>query len=244
MQGRALPCFSFFALDSTNNEAKRLIKSGEIKDKAVVAARAQYGGRGRYDRRFYSPADKGAYFSYVRRIEDEGDHSIAGAVCALAVSDAVKELTGAACTVKWPNDVKLNGKKLCGILPENVAGEGSRYLIIGAGVNVLEGKEELLNLPFECASVLSETGRILEISDVIKEVVFNLDIMLDEAMENKPAFWERYAHCLETIGKNIRFGEDLSRRGRCVGVDEACNLIIIENGSRVKLNWGEIASAE
>jgi BirA family biotin operon repressor/biotin-[acetyl-CoA-carboxylase] ligase len=139
------PIFDHDTLDSTSDEARRLVESG-VPPPFVVRARCQTRGRGRGANTWWS--DEGSLLFTVvpdaRAMGIEARHEPRLAlVAALAVIEAARDLTPAlAAGIRWPNDVEAGGRKLAGVLPERVeTGTGPR-LLIGVGINVttrLEG---------------------------------------------------------------------------------------------------------
>ena len=141
--GRELLCFD--TIDSTNNELKRRAVSGTV-DGTVILADQQTGGRGRRGRSFVSPAGKGLYLSAALRPRCPlSEISTLTAWTAVALCDAVEAACGVRPGIKWPNDLVLNRKKLCGILTEleweAESGEFS-CVIIGAGINVSQDEAD------------------------------------------------------------------------------------------------------
>ena len=131
-----LDLFLYPVIDSTNDEAKRLIKSGTTPP-FLVAANEQTHGRGRQGKSFYSPADTGIYMSLVLSFSDGESISKITVIASVAVCKAIEKLTGLKPEIKWVNDVYLNGKKICGILCESViGGTDLTPVIIGVGLNL------------------------------------------------------------------------------------------------------------
>lgn len=119
--------------DSTNRVAKELARQGAAHGTAVLAER-QTAGRGRMDRRFFSP-EGGMYLSVILRPDlPPEDLSLVTPMAAAAVWKAVEKRTGIRLGIKWVNDLYLEGKKVCGILCE-CAGEA---VIVGVGLNLKE----------------------------------------------------------------------------------------------------------
>lgn len=120
-------------IDSTNDEAKRLIKKG-AGEGLVITATAQTQGKGKPGSGWFSPPGPGVYVSAVvkpyRNPSDLADITLLGARAAVK---AIKALAGLRAEIKLPNDVMINGKKICGVLVERLA---SGHVIIGIGVNV------------------------------------------------------------------------------------------------------------
>ncbi len=123
-------------VDSTNLWAKQEGEAGAAHG-SVYMADMQTAGRGRRGRAWASPAGENLYFSLLLRPEFSPDKAaMLTLVMAMAVAEGVRSY-GADARIKWPNDIVLNGKKLCGILTEMHLGEcGTYFVIVGVGVNV------------------------------------------------------------------------------------------------------------
>ena len=125
----------FDELDSTNRTAKELAAAG-AEEGTIVIARTQTHGRGRFDRVWQSP-EGGVYLSMILRPTVPAEKtSLLPFVAALALSTTL-ESYGVHAAIKWPNDVRVNGKKIAGILLESeVKGQTVNYVVIGVGVNL------------------------------------------------------------------------------------------------------------
>jgi BirA family biotin operon repressor/biotin-[acetyl-CoA-carboxylase] ligase len=123
-------------VDSTNNFAKKLARYGAAEG-TVVVAEEQTAGRGRYGRKWFSPKG-GLYFSIILRPKMKVNEAVGIVVVAcLAVVKVLSEGYGLRVEVKWPNDVLLDGRKVCGILAEmSSIGEEVNYVVVGMGINV------------------------------------------------------------------------------------------------------------
>jgi BirA family biotin operon repressor/biotin-[acetyl-CoA-carboxylase] ligase len=126
----------FDSVDSTNLEAMRQAKAGAPEGLGIVA-REQTNGRGRLDRVWQSPKDAGLYFSMILRPQLEmSSWPLITLMTALAVSDALMKACGLRADIKWPNDLCINDRKLCGILAETVETELGPAAIVGIGINL------------------------------------------------------------------------------------------------------------
>lgn len=133
LPGVEITCFS--SIDSTNDQALRGTRDGTVKPPALFAAREQTAGRGRRGRR-WSSGPGAATFSLVVTDPLDGLDSRRGWIPLLmadAVCEALSVTTGVAASIKWPNDVMLDNRKLAGLLVEAVPSGG---LVIGCGINV------------------------------------------------------------------------------------------------------------
>lgn len=150
-------------IDSTNDEARRLIAKGAGEGTVVVAG-AQSRGRGKPGNRWFSPRDAGVYLSAVvkpfKNPKDLGPITQLGAKAAVS---AIKKTTGLPAKIKLPNDVLINDKKAGGVLVERVV---SGHLIIGIGVNV---NNEAASFPPEISAAATslkiESGEDQVLSD-------------------------------------------------------------------------------
>lgn len=122
---------------STNLDAKELAEKGEDAG-AVAVADMQTAGRGRRGRGWVSPSGRDIYMSLMLRPQCRPEKaSVLTLVMALSVLEAVQELIPQTCGIKWPNDIVVSNKKVCGILTEMSAElDGIHYVVIGAGINV------------------------------------------------------------------------------------------------------------
>jgi BirA family biotin operon repressor/biotin-[acetyl-CoA-carboxylase] ligase len=146
--------FRFFqhdALDSTNLEARRLLKDSDVGDSPiVVVASTQTSGSGRMDRQWVSPVGN-LYFSFtLSAAELNGSESQLPFLLSVALRDALFSFmqTGVSIGLKWPNDVLVDGKKISGMLIESVLDkEKVRHYIVGIGVNVASHPGEVIAQP-------------------------------------------------------------------------------------------------
>lgn len=102
-----------------------------------IVAREQTAGRGRRQRVWISPAGAGLYFSIVLRPQlDARQWPLLTLMAALAVHDALKDSCALVTDIKWPNDILVGERKLCGILAETIESEHGRACIVGIGINL------------------------------------------------------------------------------------------------------------
>lgn len=127
-------------IDSTNTALKTLANDGAPEGTVLVAGE-QTAGRGRMGRSFYSPGDTGVYLSLLLRPRLPAAEAVGlTAAAAVAVAEAIEELSGRRAEIKWVNDVLLDGKKVCGILTEaslDCETGSMSYAVVGVGVNAL-----------------------------------------------------------------------------------------------------------
>lgn len=176
----------FNSIDSTNNEAKKLASSG-CSEGIVIISEEQTMGRGRLGRNWVSPKFKGIWMSIVLRPDiDPMNVAKITQVGAAAVLKAIKE-QGINAYIKWPNDIVLNNKKVCGILTE-MSGEinNVNYVVMGIGINVNIDKEDFPEEIEEIATSLKiEEGKSIERKALVASILNNLEELYKEFIKNE-----------------------------------------------------------
>lgn len=127
---------SYDSLPSTNSEAARLALAGAVEGLCIVADE-QTAGRGRLGRQWLSPPGAGLYFSMLLRPSVGTDRwPLLTLMAAVAVHDTLREACDLETDIKWPNDLLVDGRKLCGILAESLETDQGRAVVIGIGLNL------------------------------------------------------------------------------------------------------------
>jgi BirA family biotin operon repressor/biotin-[acetyl-CoA-carboxylase] ligase len=165
----------FDTISSTNDEALAWAATG-APDLSIVIADEQTQGRGRLDRKWFTPKGSGLAFSLILRPSTALRQHLSRTVglAALSIAESCSGL-GLAPRIKWPNDILLNGKKTAGILIENVwSGDDVDSLVIGIGINVHKESvppTELLQFP--ATSLEDELGKEVPVREQILSGVLN-----------------------------------------------------------------------
>ncbi|PNX53139.1 MAG: biotin--[acetyl-CoA-carboxylase] ligase [Thermoplasmata archaeon M9B2D] len=152
----------FENLDSTNSTAKNLARAG-ADEGTVVVAQTQSHGRGRFDRIWQSPKG-GVYLSIILRPQIPVDKaSLLPLLTALAVAKTI-DLYGIHATIKWPNDVRVNKKKIAGILLELESTNNTiHYVVVGLGINLhLDITQLSPEVQSQSTSLTSELGQSVD----------------------------------------------------------------------------------
>lgn len=253
-QGRILPCFFHASLSSTGSEAKRIAReSGE--ERFSVAAAEQTAGRGREGRPFLSLRDRGVYLSFV--CEAKGMFTRFGVLSALAVRALLEEYFELDARFKWPNDVVVQDKKICGILPESiVASDGRRKLVTGVGINLFEREEEFGGLSdIATSAVLCCKNDALkhEFEGDRRAFIMDASVRLTELLSRLADLEERgedligeYKDCLVTLGRKVRFAAEGGGEAEGVAEDVAPDGALLVRTCRglVRVGWGEVTEQE
>lgn len=232
------------SVDSTNRLAKKLAESGAA-DGTVVVAEEQTGGRGRLERNFFSPKEKGIWFSLILRPKclpkDAPKFTLLAAV---AVARAMERFSLRA-EIKWPNDILYDGRKLVGILTE-LSAEVSRvkYIIVGVGINVNVAREEFPAELQKIAASLSEVngGKNLSRVDFFRAVLEEFDALY--AANDFSEIFQLWRKFNVTLGKNISVisaetGESFN--GVALDIDADGALIVDVGGERRTVYAGDVS---
>ena len=195
----------FEITDSTNSEAKRRAKEG-LRKRTLFWADTQTAGRGRFDRRWESPAGAGLWMTQLFRPEDIKAQDAGGAVflSAVALTETLRGMTGAEIMIKWPNDLVLNGKKICGMLAEcGFAGMMCDWIALGTGLNLT--KDALPEELIYASSVEKETGMRIDAGELVDKYLARFD-ELEKLWENEGLgpIIERIMPLSATIGRDVR----------------------------------------
>jgi len=156
-------------IDSTNNLARTLALEG-AKEGTVVWADYQSHGRGRFKRRWVSARRKNLLFSLILRPRIRtGSAAILTHLAARAVQDVLVRDFGFRATLKRPNDVLVNKKKIAGILTESSsAGSGIEFMVVGIGLNVNSKRS---SIPKAATSILLETGKEESVARILEDLL-------------------------------------------------------------------------
>lgn len=276
---KKLPIYIFDALDSTNTRAKELALM-DAPHGTVVMAHQQTSGRGRLGRSFFSP-QSGIYLSVILRPDFLADNGAADdsdsrsrrlmlitSAAAVAVAESIEEICGKSASIKWVNDIYVDGKKVCGILTEGVTdfktGE-IQSLIAGIGINmtVAEFPPELLEVAGALEGDYSKAA--LTASVISKLLDFAEELAGQDAVQEDPDgqgaaasalpaphFINAYRERSLAVGKTVTvykgaYRTDLQRElpgrsARVLGIDDNCGLCVIyTDGTRETLTSGEIS---
>ena len=227
-----------YSTDSTNNEAKR--RSDEA-DGTVFAAEVQTGGKGRLGKSWSSPEGGGIWMSILLKpdiVPDEAPEITL--IAGLAVCRALKDC-GA--LIKWPNDVVINGKKVCGILTEMSAEiERVNYIVCGIGINVNTAvfPEELRET---AVSIYTVTGEKRSRAAILRRVLEEFEPLYDEYLKNrlKNIISEYESMCVNISRRVSVLYNGTSVYGTAVGVTENGRLIIDTDNGRITVSSGEVS---
>lgn len=230
--------------DSTNEWIKRLAAE-QAPHGTVAAAEFQSAGKGRLGRSWTAPVGSSVMFSILLRPDFAPEIApMLTLVMGLSVAQAVSGL-GLVPSIKWPNDVVLSRKKICGILTEmSLAGNRIDYVVIGTGVNVniAEIPEELSD---KATSLFLETGMEYDRCRVLGEVLSRFENNYEKfaASGDLSLLIEEYHSFLANRNQPVRVldGEH-PYEGKALGIDTGGELLVERSdGSVSRVNAGEVS---
>ena len=229
---------------STNDALKGLAVSGAREGKVIISE-MQTKGKGRLGRSFFSPEKTGIYMSLLLRPKIPASQSLLiTAAAAVAVAEALEEVSGRKTGIKWVNDVYSDGKKVCGILAEASFGMesgGLEFAVLGIGINV---ESPVAGFPEEikdkAAAVFEDGGadvRSRLISEVLKRF-WDYYIRLPEK-----GFLEAYKKRSILTGKKVEvITGGMAENAVALDIDDECRLIVkMQDGRICPLNSGEVS---
>lgn len=226
---------------STNDLAREFAERGEAEG-LVITAQEQLAGRGRMGRKWIVPRGTSLQFSILLCPPLAPQHATRlMSMAALAIARTLEREFALQSTLKWPNDVLLDGKKVCGILTEsNIVGERLASVILGIGLNVnytMRDHPELV--PF--ATTLQDAlGQEIDRSNLERALLAQLDAYYARVCGGE-ALTDEYRARLGMLGQFIRVASnDTILQGVAENVDDDGALILNQNGARVKLFAGDV----
>lgn len=231
-------------IDSTNLETGRL--SPELFHGAVIVAEAQTAGRGRRGRKWISESGENLYFSILLKPDFAPvQASMVTLVMAQAVAEAIEAVCGCNCQIKWPNDIVVCGKKVCGILTEmQVESDAIRYVVIGVGINVNQKEFEDQGLKY-AGSLFGETGVETDRAELLAEVLLQFerhyeDFCKDGSLKSMKAAYEAK---LANRNKEVRVLDPKGTyQGIALGINDKGELLLRrEDGTEEAVFAGEVS---
>ena len=232
-------------IDSTNLYARRLGEDGAAEG-VLVDADEQTAGKGRSGRHWTTPPGSAIAMSVLLRPRIAPERiSMVTLVMGLAVAKAVRELYGLDALITWPNDVVVNGKKICGILTEMSAElMAVNYIVIGVGINS-NMKEFPAEIRTTATSIALELGRDVSRARLIAEVMKHFETLYRSFLETSDlsGILSDYNAILVNIGRRVRVlepGNEYS--AQALGIDRNGRLLVrTDEGTVRDVYAGEVS---
>ncbi|MHC5228029.1 biotin--[acetyl-CoA-carboxylase] ligase [Enterococcus sp. LJL99] len=230
--------------ESTMKDAKIAALDGQPSNSLIIAD-MQEAPRGRFGRPFFSKPGCGIYMSMLLRpnknFAEMAQYTV---IMAVAVSKAMDELANVATEIKWVNDIYINGKKVCGILSEAMAGFESGQVanvVIGMGINFSLKQKDFPKELQQKASSLFPTGKPTITRNQLIASIWNHFYQLVDAPSE--TYLDAYREKSFVLGKTVAFtqaGKDYE--GIAVAIDDYGELIVkLSDNTEKKLSSGEIS---
>ncbi len=233
--------FYYDTVTSTMDTAFRLGMEG-AQEGSVVCAESQTKGKGRLGRSWASPKGKGIYTSIILRprlLPSEAAQLTL--LAAVAACEALRKVAGIDVTIKWPNDLLVQGRKLAGILTElSAETDRVRFVVVGIGLNV---NTSLSLLPPHATSIKAELGRSISRVECLQEILRCLEKRYEqlkvEGFASVIRQWKKFS---STLGQRVRIADRLGEmEGEAVDLDKDGGLLIRgDTGIIVKRMSGDV----
>ena len=231
-------------LGSTNaGMRERFYASGTLPSGLVIAAREQTSGRGRQDRKWLSSPHTNLCFSLFLKTDAD---LIKVPSLTMATALGVTELLNSKsirAAPKWPNDVLVNEKKICGILSERVEQASDHGIIVGVGLNVNMSSEEADIIDRPATSMLIESGHAYELGQILEDLLPQLEYWMNKWTEGGfPAIRRIWTEKAGPIGKKLSVHDgDIRKTGTLAGFGDHGELLL-ETADGLETIWsGEVS---
>jgi len=219
----------FDVIDSTQNYAKKIAQEGQTNK--IICANIQTAGRGRIGNKWQS-LEGGLWFSFITDVSELELEKISFFTLILGISvyKVCTNYYNIKLKLKWPNDLLVNNKKVCGILCEKLGNK----IISGIGINTNIDSEKLIS----CATgLLKETGVEVDNIELLKSIVDEFSNDLNNFDKNE--LLKTYRNNMAYINEK-KFIKTINKEAVIKGIDENGALIIDDNKIERKINFGEI----
>ena len=228
-------------IDSTNDEARRLIKSG-FKGSSLIVATTQNSGRGRRGRKWVSPIG-GIYMSLTLPLPESLIQPQAlSLVSAISIKQSLEAYSLIPIKLKWPNDLLVGGKKLAGILLELETSEPTDHIVFGIGINYSLTNAQKESIDREATDVNELTENLPAREEIIISICMNLiENVRRYSRQGFVPFKLIWNESDFYLGSNIiiKSGK-LEKTGKSLGVNDKADLIIESDLGRELISSGEI----
>lgn len=235
----------FDTIDSTNIKAQEFAEKGYPSGTLVVADK-QESGKGRRGRSWVSPSGTGIFMTLMIKPDiNPNNASMLTLVAALAVAKAITSVTGEEALIKWPNDIVINGKKVCGILTEmNAQFDYINHIVVGIGINVHNESfpEEISQM---ASSLMIEAGgKRFHRAQIIAETMSYFEQYYDTFLKTQDlsALVREYDELLVNRNKSVRVLDPKEPfDGKAMGITPKGELIVDTWESRKLVSSGEVS---
>ena len=210
----------------------------------MFLAKSQLNGRGRLSREWISKKNDGVYMSVLFNTNFKTDNiPFLSVIAGLSVCKAINNFTDNKSFIKWPNDIIINNKKVCGILLESkIYSSNLSSIILGIGINV-NNKYFDKTIESKATSIFWETGKNIEFKEIISSVLNYFSFYYNNFLiSGRNRIKEEYVNLCASLNRNVSIIKENSIIDAfSVDVDSFGNLVVItENKEKLKINSGEV----
>ncbi len=211
---------------STQSALMTRVNAGKVKPGDVITANFQRAGRGRMSRTFEAPKNSALLFSFYIKPQRKKDDW--GWIALLAGVSVAQSLSKYGATVKWPNDILINDRKVSGLIAE-ISGDG---VVVGIGINVGMTSQEL---PVPTATSLAIEGAVgLDRNHLLPDLLTQFEANFTRWDQGDDSIVELYKSLSSTLGSRVQihYPNDLIEKGVAVGISPRGELIL-DSGTHV-----------
>lgn len=231
----------FESTGSTQDEASSAAAAG-VPEGTIAVAHGQTAGRGRFRRQWIAPAGSTLPVSIVLRPSEAVLPQIV-MISALAVARAIENATDVVPEIKWPNDVLIEGRKVCGILVESSSSDnGGVYTISGIGINIHLNVADFPDIAETATSLHLATSAPVERRIVLQRLLEAFEDIYDAAKRGEPVM-DRWSDRLVTLGREVSasLNDGSVVEGRAESVDASGALYIRRSdGTLISVIAGDV----
>lgn len=225
-------------VDSTNLFAAKLCLDNEEIPIAVIAE-CQTNGSGRMGRSFHSPQSAGIYMTYILDVKNVKTLNLITSSAGLAVAQTLEEICSLKTKIKWPNDIILSSKKVCGILTKLITRNGNiDYALIGIGINVLNESfpDDIKDI---ATSLKIETGKDYDKNLIVEKLIETLNRFFIRKDLTEEEIVEKIKLRSDMLGKKV-FVKSENREYFAVDISPDGGLVVEDNGEKSVIHNGEV----
>jgi len=232
-------------VDSTNSYASKLASNGSVEGEVVIAE-SQNKGRGRNKHVWQSPSGCNLYVSIILRPSIQAFLAPQlTLVAGVAVAELLRQYCPGKVFLKWPNDVLIDGKKICGILTEMTVKQGAiDFVIVGIGININIRKDDLdQGHRHKATSLYEETAKQVSRGVFASALFGSFERWYESYISKGFSFVkERWTELSGIIGNEVAVSDrDIIRRGRALGINDFGELIVLDaNNIRHQIIAGDV----
>jgi len=237
--------FFYPTIDSTNSQAKVIAGHG-VHNGALVITDFQTQGQGRLKRQWVSPPKKNLLLSVIfYPLVAPSKVFQMTLVASLAVCKSLNTLLKIKAGIKWPNDVYVNSRKICGVLTDvSLDQKRVKWVVVGIGLNVNTDPSldpELCNL---ATSIKKETGRAQKRLPILRQLLEEMDLLYKRFLSGDTThIRDEWISNSIILGKKVNiFSDELQETGIAETIDEDGALILLTpDGERKKIVAGDVS---